>query len=199
VPIKKTYTFDWWKNPPVPDAPEQRYVPMHYVLKNNKANRLGLFPLQSGKVRIFQEDGHGDVAFLGEDWGAFTPIDDDLKLYVGLARDIVCKRRITTNDYRAVRGNLYDRDVVISYEIQNFKKTAATLDIVEDLNLLRDELCGHKPGIDVEWELGEETSANVRSERKDAHTAVAHMDLEKAGEPVQKHTLTLNVTLKNVW
>jgi len=41
-----------------------------------------------GKVRIFQKDGHGGEAFTGEDWGKFTPIDDEMKLYLGLARDV---------------------------------------------------------------------------------------------------------------
>ncbi len=40
-------------------AKNQLRIPMHYVLKNDEANGLGRFPLRPGKVRIFQNDGHG--------------------------------------------------------------------------------------------------------------------------------------------
>ena len=40
-------------------------------------------------MRIFQEDSHGDTAFLGEDWGKFTPLDDEMRLSVGTAQDVV--------------------------------------------------------------------------------------------------------------
>ena len=53
-PIRKTYTC----NPQTfgyLDQPQNKLrVPMHYVLKNDKANHLGTAPLQSGKVRIFR-------------------------------------------------------------------------------------------------------------------------------------------------
>ena len=77
VPIQKTYTcnpqeFDYL------DRPQNKLrVPMHYVLKNDKANQLGVAPLPYGKVRIFIEGGgenaQASTAFLGEDWGKFTP------------------------------------------------------------------------------------------------------------------------------
>ena len=46
---------------------------------------FGQAPLQFGKVRIFQDDGRGSTAFIGEDWGKFTPLDDEMRLYVGTA------------------------------------------------------------------------------------------------------------------
>jgi len=51
----------------------------------------------NGKVGIFQKDGRGGEAFIGEDWGAFTPIDDEMKLYLGLARDVVVRRKVLSN------------------------------------------------------------------------------------------------------
>ena len=57
VPIKKTYTC----NPAefgYLDQPQNKLrVPMHYVLKNDKANQLGVHPLPYGKVRIFIDGG----------------------------------------------------------------------------------------------------------------------------------------------
>ena len=84
VPVKKTYTCDPQAHGYLDRPQNKLLVPMHYVLKNDKANHLGAAPLQYGKVRIFQEDGHGGTAFIGEDWGKFTPLDDEMRLYVGV-------------------------------------------------------------------------------------------------------------------
>ena len=89
VPVEKTYTADP-QHYGYLDRPQNKLlIPMHYVLKNDKASQLGRAPLQYGKVRIFQEDSHGGTAFLGEDWGKFTPMDDEMRLSVGTAQDVV--------------------------------------------------------------------------------------------------------------
>ena len=46
------------------------------------------------QVRIFQDDGKGTTAFLGEDWGKYTPLEDEMKLYLGLAQDVAVVRTI---------------------------------------------------------------------------------------------------------
>ena len=107
-------------------------------------------PLQYGKVRIFQEDSHGGTAFLGEDWGKFTPLDDEMRLSVGTAQDVVVKRTIDKNEQKRVAGNLYNREVVVKYEIENFKDKPVTLDISENIRALRNEVAGNT-GRDVEW------------------------------------------------
>ena len=157
VPIKKTYTCDPQAHGYLDRPQNKLLVPMHYVLKNNKANRLGLAPLQYGKVRIFQDDGHGGTAFIGEDWGKFTPLDDEMRLYVGVAQDVVVKRTIDKNEQHRIAGNLYDRDVVVKYEIENFKDKAVTLDIAENVRAIRNEVAG-ETGRDVQWELGKDTT-----------------------------------------
>ena len=53
VPIKKTYTCNPAEFDYLDRAQNKLRVPMHYVLKNDQANHLGLAPLQYGKVRIF--------------------------------------------------------------------------------------------------------------------------------------------------
>jgi len=204
VPIKKTYTFDWWTGQPVPEQPEQRYVEMRYVLNNDKEHQLGEFPLQFGKVRIFQKDGRGGEAFIGEDWGKFTPIDDEMKLYLGLARDVVVKRKVTRSDRQPVNGNLYHQDIVLQYDVENFKNTAVTLDLNEDMNMLRNTFCGGKDH-EAQWEVVPEGTSigQDRIERKDARTAQFHIPLEGApkaeGAKVQPVTVTVHVLLKNEW
>jgi hypothetical protein len=206
VPIKKTYTcnpqeYGWL------DQPQNKLrVPMHYVLKNDKDNHLGAAPLQFGKVRIFIE-GSGkekdkSTAFLGEDWGKFTPIDDEMKLYLGVAQDIVVKRTIDKNDNRRVAGNLFNHEVVLKYEIENFKDQPVTLDVVENLRHVRSEIRGDN-GRDVEWELGKDTNfdGGPDKEKSTFEQLVFHVSLparDKDGK-AEKVVKRLDVTFKNEW
>ena len=80
-----------------------------------------------------------------------TPRDDERKLFLGVAKDIVVKRTIERRKQIRVLGNLYDYDVVVKYEIENFKDQAAVLDLTESLRALRKEI--HRDtGRDVERE-----------------------------------------------
>src|SRR5262249_49403803 len=118
-------------------------------------------------VRIFiqgaESNDGADVAttstaFLGEDWGKFTPIDDEIKLYLGVAQDVVVKRTQEKNERKDISGNLHDQEVVSKYEIENFKDQPVTLDIVEDMRYLRREAGGGDNPRDVQWELGGQTT-----------------------------------------
>ena len=203
VPITKTYTFDWYSGQPVPDEPDQRYVAMRYVLTNDKAHNMGLFPLQNGKVRIFQKDSRGGEAFIGEDWGALSPIDADMKLYLGLARDVVVRRKIFKNDYTRINGNLGSRDVVLEYKIENFKDKPLTLDISEDINRLRDELFGGKDH-DADWSILPDSTTLPASafDRKDSRTLEIHIPLPaapKGDAKVEPLTVSVHLRLANEW
>ncbi len=203
VPIKKTYTFDWWRGQHVPNEPEQRYVEMRYVLQNDEEHKLGEFPLQFGKVRIFQKDGRGGEAFIGEDWGKFTPRDDEMELYLGLARDVVVKRKISQSKRNVVNANLYNQEVTLEYTIENFKTDALTLDITEDMNNLRNALCGRKERT-AEWEIVTKgtTIGRKQIERKDSTTAIFHIPLKAAPEgdaKVESVTVKVHLFLRNEW
>jgi len=203
VPIKKQFIFNWRTGQPVPEEPFQKYVTMHYVLKNDEANQLGKFPLPYGKVRIFQKDGHGGEAFTGEDWGKFTPIDDEMKLYLGLARDVKVERTVKRNKNHSVHGNLYHQEVIVQYKVQNFKKDAAVLDIEEDMNVLRDEFCGGKKDRDAQWELAGETTDKGKVERKSAQKVEIHIPLPAAPKEADKKpdevVFLLHLFFRNEW
>ena len=118
------------------------------VRKNDKANGLGAGPLPYGKVRLFIEpkdpkDLAMSTTFLGEDWGKFTPLDDEMKLYLGVAQDVVVVRTIDKVDRHRVAGDLYDYTVVVKYEIENFKEQPVTLDVQENLPHVRREIPGY--------------------------------------------------------
>ncbi len=125
VPIDKTYTFDWYSNGPLDnEKPLASRVLMHYVLLNDEKHEMGKFPLQDGKVRIFVADAHGGEAFLGEDMAQLTPLDEKMKLYLGQARDVVCTRKIVQDDRSVIQGNLFNREMTIRYEIEEFQGQA---------------------------------------------------------------------------
>ena len=202
VPIKKQFIFNWRTGQPVPDEPNQKYVTMHYVLVNDEASQMGKFPLPYGKVRIFQKDGRGGEAFTGEDWGKFTPIDDEMKLYLGLARDLRVERTVKKNERQPVHGNLFHQEVIIQYKMQNFKKDAAVLDIEEDANALRDEFCGAKDR-DAQWDLAKETTDEKKVERKSAQNLELHIPLPAAPQEADKKpeevTFLLHLFFRNEW
>ncbi|MCG8408705.1 MAG: DUF4139 domain-containing protein [Phycisphaerales bacterium] len=202
VPIEKTYTADLSAHGYLNEGKRQLRIPMHYVLKNDRDHGLGRFPLMFGKARIFQDDGRGTVAFLGEDWGTFTPLNDEMRLYLGLSKDIVVKRTIESRKAIHVLGNLYHYDVVVKYEIENFKDQRVVLDIVESLPDLRREIL-RDTRRDVEWQLKNTGTLDemIDREKSNADQVVFHVTLPQRGEDQKavKQIHKMNVLIKNEW
>jgi len=212
VPITKTYTFDWYRFGKLSDEkPNASKVLMHYELLNDARNGLGVVPLEPGKVRIYIEDSRGGQAFLGEDWGQLTPIGSKLRLYVGEARDVLCRRMVEFKEVRDVRGNLDNLEVRIRYEIENFKKVPVRLDIVEQLNRVADQFYGGGRHGEVDWERGPRTSEALEiSYEYGGANPVLHVSLparpgddarDSNGEPlpVEKTVVTFDFTIKSLW
>ena len=91
VPIEKRFVFD--------ATVDQKRTRMYYRLVNDKDNNMGAFPLPAGKVRLFIKEPASDAAdevrsqaFLGEDWGSYTPLFAPVDLYVGVAQDVKVER-----------------------------------------------------------------------------------------------------------
>lgn len=202
VPIQKVYTADLERFGYLNAGKQQVRVPMHYVLHNDRDHGLGEFALMPGKVRIFQDDGQGTTAFIGEDWGPFTPRDDEMRLYLGVAKDIVVKRTIERNQRQRVFGNLYNRDVIVKFEIENFKDQGVVLDIAESIAALRNQVCGDS-GRQVEWELvGDSTLAEMIDHDKTTADRIvfrAPLPARGADQKAVKQVHTLHVLIKNEW
>lgn len=201
VPIRKTYTASLAEHGYLDPAKKLLKVPMHYVLHNVPGDGLGKVALAAGKVRIFQQDGHGTTAFLGEDWGRHTPRGAEMPLYLGLARDVQVRRTIERNLRRRISGNLYNYEVVVKYEIENFKPAPVTLDVEEDVRQLRDDLV-RNTGRPVEWLLGSETDLEIgpladktTAERVRLQTALP----AKTGDRAEKQVRHLHLLIKNEW
>jgi hypothetical protein len=206
VPVQKTYTCNPAEFDYLDRGQNKLRVPMHYVLKNDAAHNLGKASLPYGKVRIFiegaGENAQAATAFLGEDWGKFTPKDDEMRLYLGVAQDIVVKRTIDKNEIKRVTGNLFNHDLVVKYEIENFKKQPVTLDVAENLRALRNEIRGDS-GREVDWELRNDTTFEGGPDREHSNSEklVFHAKLPAADTngKAQKITHTLHLVLKNEW
>ncbi len=201
VPITKTYTADFARYGYVNAGKRQLRIPMHYVIRNGTADGMGRFPLMPGKVRIFQDDGHGTVAFLGEDWARFTPRDDEMSLYLGVARDVVVTRTIAERTHVRTWGPVHEYEIVVKYEIENFKDTAVVLDIAESMSGLRNEILGNT-GRSVEWTLGGRGSLQESDQLKStADRPVFHVTLPPRGDDQKavKVTQTLHVVIRNEW
>ncbi len=174
---------------------------MHYVIANDGENGLGAFPLMPGKARIFQDDGRGTIAFLGEDWAPFTPRDDEMTLYLGVAKDIVVKRTIESRTQKRVLGRLYNYDVIVKFEIENFKDQPVVLDIAESMPSLRAEIHGDT-GRQVEWILAPKgTLKEIDRKKSTADRPVFHVTLPPRGadQKAVKQVHTLHVIIKNEW
>ncbi len=101
-------------------------VNVYIKMKNSEAVGLGM-PLPAGRVRIFKADTDGSLILLGEDRIDHTPRNEEVKLTVGQAFDVVgettevTRRRvtdkITETDYRIEVRNQKDEPatVVVSY------------------------------------------------------------------------------------
>jgi hypothetical protein len=201
VPIEKTYTADAVEFGYLDRAQDKLNVPMHYVIRNDAGSGLGQAALPYGKARIFQQDGRGGNAFIGEDWGQFTPIDDEMKLYLGLARDIVVKRTIGASERRRVKGNLYDYDITVRYEIENFKDSAVTLRIVESLYNLRSEAIGGGQR-DPQWQLQDDTTLQGPDGADSDYQRLVfstRLPPRQADGQADKQTHQLHLLLRNEW
>ncbi len=200
VPVNKVYVCDPTEHGYLDRTKDKLLVPMYYVWKNDREHNLGKAALPYGKARIFQEDGKGGSAFIGEDWGHFTPLDDEMRLYLGVAQDIVVVRKVENSEQKRIAGNLYDHEVVLKYELENFKDRAVVLDLNENPRALRDRLRGNN-GREVQWLLGEQTTlGRPDPEKSTFEKLLFHVELPPAQDgEAEKITHQLHLVFKNEW
>jgi hypothetical protein len=117
IETEKIYNFDSHKS---------QNVRVVMEFENSEGNNLGV-PLPEGKVRVYKADDDGSLEFIGEDRIEHTPKDEDVKVYVGDAFDIVAERTRTNFD------RVSDRVVMETYEIKlrNHKEEAIEVVVSE--------------------------------------------------------------------
>jgi len=183
VPIRKVWTFDAGTLPWDPEKLDTNVgIPVSYRIENARESGLGEFALWGGKVRVFQEDGHGSMIVLGEDAVELVPVGEKMEVYIGDSRDVVVTQRKMRDKKINVRrsGNrivLYDTDELIQAKIENFKDQPAVLTMIQ-----------HIPG---QWDM---ETCNMEYTRKDAGTLEFEIDLPPHG----KQELSLHYHRRNV-
>jgi hypothetical protein len=198
LPIKKVLRWDSAQQPWDPEYQKATVgIPLNYIIKNDEASKLGTHTILPGKVRIFiktkdQAAGEGEqagegVAFTGEDWGTLTPVDREMKLYIGQSREVKVTQRKMKDDRVNLRRNnqnqviLWDTDEIFKIEIENFKKTPVDLVIVE-----------HIPGY---WKMKE---SSHKHEKRDAFTIEFPLTLPAESKGTNKTTISFNLEHLNV-
>jgi hypothetical protein len=93
-----------------PGQPVREQVGVFVEFRNSRENKLGM-PLPGGTIRLYKRDSSGGQQFIGENRIPHTPKDEDVRLKVGDAFDIVSERKQT--EYKVVGRNTYE----YAYEI----------------------------------------------------------------------------------
>lgn len=130
------------------------------TFKNREENGLGM-PLPGGVMRVYQADKSGMLQFSGEDRIRHTPKNEEVRLTLGKAFDVVGDR--VQDDYKALGPNMHETAFTIS--VRNRKDTAIKVDVVEPM-----------PG---DWTITEQSVQHVK---KDAHTAIFTLDVPADSE-----------------
>ena len=100
---------------------------MYVTLKNDEKSGLGI-PLPKGKVRVYKRDDDGKEQFIGEDQIDHTPKDEELKLYLGNAFDIVGER--VQKDFKSfASGRIVEETIEI--KMRNHKAEPVEVQVYE--------------------------------------------------------------------
>ena len=86
-------------------------------------------PLPEGIIRLYTPDEENTLQFIGEDRIEHTPKDEEVRVKVGKAFDVVCDR--LQSDYDRISERTYETEWEIS--IRNHKKEGVTISLIEPL------------------------------------------------------------------
>jgi hypothetical protein len=154
-----------------PGQPIKEKVGVYMQFRNSQQNKLGM-PLPAGTIRLYKKDDTGGQQFIGEDRIDHTPKDEDVRVKVGDAFDIVAERKQT--DYRViVSGHLYEYAYEI--KIRNHKSGPVTVIVNEPIG--------------GDWEM---VSSSFKADKTAAFSARFNVPVEKDGEA----TLAYRVRVK---
>jgi hypothetical protein len=120
--IKTYYTRQFTERQP------KQPVNVYITFKNSKDNKLGM-PLPAGIMRLYKQDTDGSRQFIGEDRILHTPKDEDVKLKVGQAFDVVAERKQT--DFKQLSTLMYETEWEIT--VRNHKDKEVSVGLIEPL------------------------------------------------------------------
>jgi hypothetical protein len=153
------YYFQGYNNP---GEPIKEKVGVYLGFKNSKENDLGQ-PLPAGVVRVYKADATGAQQFVGEDRIDHTPKDENIRIKLGEAFDVVAERKQT--DYKNIARRVFE----YAYEIRirNHKEEAVTVVVNEPIG--------------GDWEI---VNSTFPAEKTAAFAARFNVPVAKDGEAV---------------
>jgi hypothetical protein len=163
IPVEKYLSVEgqpyYYRNPQGIGNAIPQPVKVFYRFKNDEKSGLGM-PLPAGTVRVYQADSKGGVQFGGEDSISHTPKDEQLRIYVGNAFDVVCERKRT--DYKRLAPDLFELEYEIS--LRNHKDSAVGVEVREPIG--------------GDWEV---LNSNYKWTKLDASTIGFQISVDKDG------------------
>jgi len=139
-------------------------VDVWLTFRNDKDSGMGM-PLPAGRIRVSQQDkADGSLEFIGEDTIKHTPKDEDVRVKLGQAFDVVGERRQT--DFTV---NTKGRVLEEAFEIKVRNHKAQPVEVVVRENLYRWN----------QWQLIEQSQPSVK---KDARTIEFPVKVAADGE-----------------
>jgi hypothetical protein len=149
-------------------------VGVFVTFRNDEKSGLGI-PLPKGKVRVYKKDDDGKEQFIGEDEIDHTPKDEEVKLYLGNAFDIVGERK-QSNFRTVVSGHIIEESFEI--KLRNHKTEPVEVQVYEH------------PWRWSEWDIVKQSSEWTKVDQTTIRFAVKLMkDQEK----------TVTYTIRYVW
>lgn len=110
------------------DRNPKQPVGVYIKFKNSKENNLGM-PLPEGIMRLYKTDRAGSNQFIGEDKIQHTPKDEEVKLKIGEAFDVVAERKQI--DFKRITANLFESEWEIA--LRNHKEQEVEVGVIEPL------------------------------------------------------------------
>jgi hypothetical protein len=141
-------------------------VDVWLTFRNNKASGMGM-PLPAGRIRVSQQDkADGSLEFIGEDKIGHTPKDEDVRVKLGTAFDVVGERRQTDFALNS-KGRVMEEAFEI--KVRNHKEQAVEVIVRENL---------------YRWSQWTLLSQSIPSQKKDARTVEFPVRIAAGGEAV---------------
>lgn len=183
VAARKVFIYDgvadqwryWWNNPSYRNQQSfgevsNTKVGTFVTFRNDAKSGLGI-PLPKGKVRVYKLDDDGKEQFVGEDRVDHTPKDEEIRLYLGNAFDIVGERAQV--DFKSMAsGKVVEETIRI--KIRNHKDEPVTVQVYEH------------PWRWNEWEI---TRKSAEVEKVDQSTIRFPVTVPKDGEAEVTYTI----------
>ena len=148
------YGQQYWYRSQYGEVQKNQKVGVYLDIRNSKDNRLGV-PLPKGKVRVYKADASGSQQLIGEDWIDHTAKDEQVRIKMGEAFDVVGDR--VQKDWKRIGSNLYEVEWEIT--LRNHKKEGVTVEVIEPM-----------PG---DWEMVRATHPHDKIQASTARFAIA--------------------------